>query len=237
MAPIDVGVGLWCMRATARAPVALPALYAQLVEDARLAEAAGLHSLWLSEHHFWYDGWCPAPLVAGALALGATARLHVGTGVFLLPLHDPARVAAAGLALEQFAPGRFELGVGLGYRDSEYDGLGVSRRTRGRRADAALDALASAFAAGGPRLWVGGIAEAALRRGTSRGMSLLLPSSMHLGQVRDVIAAAHDRAADAGAPLGRIGVQKYAWLTDGSSKERLAAVRRITASIREYAGA
>lgn len=224
------------MRSTALAPASIPRLYAELQRDAVLAEAAGFHSLWLSEHHFWYDGWCPAALVAGASALGATTHLHIGTGVFLLPLHDPARVAAAGATLEQVAPGRFELAIGLGYRDPEYDGLGISRRRRGRRADAALDLLATAFADGGPALWVGGIAAPALRRGASRGLSLLLPSSMRLAQVRDVIDAAREVAAAAGTELGRVGIQKYAWLTDGSARERQAIERQITTSVREYAG-
>lgn len=224
------------MRSTAWAPASLPTLYRELREDAVLAEEAGLHSLWLSEHHFWYDGWCPSLLVASALALGATKRLEVGTGVFLLPLHDPERVAAAGLALEQLAPSRSQLAVGLGYREPEYDGLGVSRRRRGRRADAGLDTLAAAFAVGGPRLWVGGIAGASLDRGASRSLSLFLPSSMRVDQLRDVVAAAHESAAKAGTSLGRIGVLKYAWVTDGTARQRRAMQDRIASNIREYAG-
>jgi alkanesulfonate monooxygenase SsuD/methylene tetrahydromethanopterin reductase-like flavin-dependent oxidoreductase (luciferase family) len=236
MAAMDVGVGLWSMRTTASEPASLPLLYAELQEDARLAEQLGLHSLWLSEHHFWYDGWCPSLLVAGASVLGATSTLHVGTGIFLLPLQDSARLTAAGLALERIAPGRFELGVGIGYRDAEVDGLGISRRTRGRRTEVALDAIAHAWADGGPGVWIGGIAERSLRRAADRGLSLFLPSSMRLGQLRDVIARAREAAALAGVPLGRIGVLKNAWVTDGSVSERQRAEQAIDASIREYAG-
>ena len=48
---MDVGVELWCLRSTAAAPASHPMLYRELVEDARLAEELGLHSLWLAEHH------------------------------------------------------------------------------------------------------------------------------------------------------------------------------------------
>ena len=234
VASIDVGVGLWCLRSTATAPASLPLLYRELHEDARLAEELGLHSLWLSEHHFWYDGWCPALLVAGASVLAATSRLHVGTGVFLLPLHDAGRVVAAGQALEQIAPGRTELAVGLGYREPELDALGISRRRRGRRADHALDVLTAEAA--GPSVWIGGIAERSLQRGIERGLSFFLPSSMRLDQIEDVVSRARGRAGESGRELGRVGVLKSAWVTDGSAAERARVERLIGAGTREYAG-
>jgi alkanesulfonate monooxygenase SsuD/methylene tetrahydromethanopterin reductase-like flavin-dependent oxidoreductase (luciferase family) len=236
MSSIDVGVGLWTMRTTAAAPASLPVLYRELQDDARLAEELGFHSLWLSEHHFWYDGWCPSLLVAGASALGATSTLHVGTGVFLLPLHDADRLAAAGLALERLAPGRFELGVGIGYREPEVDGLGISRRERGKRTDRALDTVGAAWDGGGPGVWIGGIAERSLRRAADRGLSLFLPSSMRLAQLEEVIARAREAAAEAGVPLGRIGVLKNAWVTDGSTAEQRRMGELIASSTREYAG-
>jgi alkanesulfonate monooxygenase SsuD/methylene tetrahydromethanopterin reductase-like flavin-dependent oxidoreductase (luciferase family) len=236
MLPLDVGVGLWSMRATAAAPASLPVLYRELQEDARLAEELGLHSLWLSEHHFWYDGWCPSLLVAGASALGATSTLHVGTGVFLLPLHEPDRLVATGLALEQLAPGRFELGVGIGYREPEIDGLGISRRDRGRRVDHALESFGTSWADGGPRVWIGGIAERSLARAATRGLSLFLPSSMRLSQLSEVIERAREGAAAAGIPLGRIGVLKNAWVTDGSPAAARQMNDAITTNTREYAG-
>jgi alkanesulfonate monooxygenase SsuD/methylene tetrahydromethanopterin reductase-like flavin-dependent oxidoreductase (luciferase family) len=235
MAAMDVGVGLWSMRSTAGAPASLPVLYRELRDDARLAEQLGLHSLWLSEHHFWYDGWCPALLVAGASALAATSTLHVGTGVFLLPLHQTERLVAAGLTLERLAPGRFELGVGIGYREPEIDGLGISRRARGARVEESLDAFAGAFSAGGPSIWIGGIAERSLRRAADRGLSLFLPSSMRLGQLREVIERARVAAAEAGRPLGRIGVLKNAWVTELEPEARRMQ-DAIASNIREYAG-
>ena len=231
---IDVGVGLWAMRSTASTPAGFPTLYRDLQDDARLVEELGFHSLWLSEHHFWYDGWCPALFVAAGSALGATSSLHVGTGVFLLPLHEPARIAAAVRTLEVLAPRRFELGIGLGYRDAELDGLGISRKGRGRRVEEALDASADAWD-GPPRVWVGGIAERSLRRAGERGLGLFLPSSMRPAQLQEVIERARETAAAAGMPLGRIGVLKDAWLT-APGEDAVRARGRLTEQTREYAG-
>jgi alkanesulfonate monooxygenase SsuD/methylene tetrahydromethanopterin reductase-like flavin-dependent oxidoreductase (luciferase family) len=224
------------MRSTAAAPASIPVLHRELQDDARLAEELGFHSLWLSEHHGWYDGWCPSLLVAGAAALAVTERLHVGTGVLLLPLHDPARLAAGGRAIERLAPGRFELGMGLGYREPELDAVGVSRTQRGRRADAALDTLAEAWGDGGPRIWLGGIGERSLRRAAERGLALFLPSSMRNDQLLSVLARAREAAAAAGVELGRVGVLKNVWLTDGSAPAEQAARAAIAESGREYGG-
>jgi alkanesulfonate monooxygenase SsuD/methylene tetrahydromethanopterin reductase-like flavin-dependent oxidoreductase (luciferase family) len=233
---LDVGLGLWSMRSTAAAPAPLPALYRELQDDARLAESLGFHSLWLSEHHFWYDGWCPSLLVAGASALAATTRLHVGTGVFLAPLHDPGHVAAVGLALERLAPGRFELGMGTGYRPDELAAFGVARSERGKRLDALLDRLADAWADGGPSIWLGGLSERALRRAGRRGLSLFLPSTMRLPQLREAIDVARAAADEAGTHLARVGMLKNAWIVDDADDE--AAVRRaIGEASREYGGA
>jgi alkanesulfonate monooxygenase SsuD/methylene tetrahydromethanopterin reductase-like flavin-dependent oxidoreductase (luciferase family) len=234
---LDVGVGLWCMRSTAAAPASTPALYRELVADARLAEELGLHSLWLSEHHFWYDGWCPALLVAAAAAAGATRRLHIGTGVFLLPLHDPHRVADAGLELERLAAGRIELGIGLGYRDAEYDALGRSRRTRGRTVDESLGVLGAAWAGGGPRVWIGGIAERPLRRAAEHGLSIFLPSSMSESQLARAIDRVRATAAEHGTPAPRIGMLKNAWVTDGGRDEERRMRDLVADAQREYAGA
>jgi alkanesulfonate monooxygenase SsuD/methylene tetrahydromethanopterin reductase-like flavin-dependent oxidoreductase (luciferase family) len=233
---MDVGVGLWAMRSTSGHPAGFPALYSELGEDAVLAERLGFHSLWLSEHHFWYDGWCASPLVAGAAVLAATTRLRLGTGVMLLPLHDPNRLARTGRTLGELAGDRIELGVGLGYRDVEFDGLGVSRRRRGRLADAALDILLPAWSDGGPRVWVGGLAGPALRRGAGRGLGLFLPSSMRAEQLRRVIEEAREVAAAAGARPGRIGMLKLAAVTDGSRAAAKRARDRLAGQAREYGG-
>ena len=110
---MDIGIGLWCLQSTATNPRSFGRAYQELTEDARLAEQHGIHSLWLSEHHGYYDGYCPALMPAASAALAATENLQVGTGVLLLPLHEPQRVANAANHLNQKFPERFHLGLGL----------------------------------------------------------------------------------------------------------------------------
>jgi alkanesulfonate monooxygenase SsuD/methylene tetrahydromethanopterin reductase-like flavin-dependent oxidoreductase (luciferase family) len=60
--------------------------------------------------------------------------------------------------LQRLSAGRLELGLGLGYRDIEFDGLGLRRDRRGALMEAALDALEAV----GARIWLGGMASRAL---------------------------------------------------------------------------
>jgi alkanesulfonate monooxygenase SsuD/methylene tetrahydromethanopterin reductase-like flavin-dependent oxidoreductase (luciferase family) len=231
---MDIGLGLWTMRSTAAFPAAWPTLYEQLRADARLTESLGFHSLWIAEHHFWYDGWTPAPLVAAASALAVTSTLHVGTGIHLLPLQDPERVAAQLAFLDQLSGGRFEHGVGIGYRAAEYDGYGISRRLRGRRMDAALAHL-EMLGDAAPPIWVGGFAAPAVERAGRFGLGLMLPSTLKPDQMREAIRDARAAAARSGRSV-RIGVMKYAWATDGSESERAWAVETLGSFTREYSG-
>ncbi|TDV56217.1 LLM class flavin-dependent oxidoreductase [Actinophytocola oryzae] len=238
MSPVQVGLGLWAMRSTARRPRPWPALYEELREDAVLAESLGFDSVWLAEHHFWYDGWCPQPLLAAASCLGATSRLRVGTAMHLLPQHDIGVVSRdVGQLLDHFGD-RLDLGVSIGYRDEEYDAVGVERARRGRRMDGHLDRLLGDHAgrlASPARVFVGGIAPAVIERAGSRGMSLLLPNTLTAVELAKRRTAAQASAVAAGRAAGRVGVMVDTWLTSGADE---AEVReRIVAHYREYTGA
>jgi len=236
---MDIGVGLWTMRSTAARPTTFPVAYRRLIEDARAAERLGFHSLWVAEHHFWYDGWCPAPVAACAAVLGATTTLRAGTGIHLLSLWEPESAASAAETVMRLSGGRLELGVGLGYRDEEFDGFAIDRRIRGPRTDATLDSLRARWQdlGGGPPLMVAGFSEAAFRRAATRGLGIFLPFSLDGERLGRVIERYRELAAASGQQPGRIGMLKYAWATDGTAAAAEAARSAIAASMREYSGA
>lgn len=236
---VDVGLALWSMQRTQAVPrPGWPQLYADLQADARLAEKLGFDSLWVAEHRFWYDGWCPQPLIAASTALSATHHLTVGTAMHLLPQHDATRSAVTFYGLRALFGDRFELGVGLGYRDEEYDGVGLARNKRGRLMDAALDELASHRPAGSsaPKVWVGGMAPPAIRRAAGRGLSLLLPPTLSPAEIVTVAKNAAEVAEQAGHAPGRVGMVKDIWITDGSAESYDQQVALLDTHYREYAG-
>jgi probable F420-dependent oxidoreductase len=81
------------------------------------------------------------PLIALALVAGVTRRVRLGTGVLILPQHNPVRLAKEVASLDVLSEGRVLLGVGVGYLEPEMVAMGVSPRGRGARADEFLDAL------------------------------------------------------------------------------------------------
>lgn len=60
-----------------------------------------------------------------------TRRIRLGTGVVVLPFHNPIRVAEEYALLDLMSDGRLEFGVGRGYQPTEMRGYGVDQtRTR-----------------------------------------------------------------------------------------------------------
>ena len=96
----------------------------ELVEQARLAEQAGFHGLWISDHyHPWIDEQGESPFVwstIGAIAR-ATERIPVTTGVTCPTLRiHPAVIAQAAATSAVLLEGRFALGVGSGEALNEH---------------------------------------------------------------------------------------------------------------------
>jgi alkanesulfonate monooxygenase SsuD/methylene tetrahydromethanopterin reductase-like flavin-dependent oxidoreductase (luciferase family) len=207
-----------------------------MIDDAMLAEQLGFDSFWLAEHHFWYDGWCPQPLIAASSILSATSTLRVSTAMHLLPMHNSGDVGRELAALRRMHGQRLDFGAGLGYRDEEYDGLGIARRERGRRMAAHLDYLLAEGSLQVHSTYVGGFVEAAARRAGSRGLALLLPNTLGPLEIRDRIEAAAEEADSHGLRRGRTGMLIDTWITDSSeSSDRVAD--RLVRHYREYAGA
>ena len=107
--------------------------YAETPELARLCEEAGFSSFFLTEHHFWYDGYIPSLFPALAGIARNTKNMRIGTGVVLLPMHDPLRVAEDIAIVDNLANGRLDVGIGVGYRPEEFLGFSSPKKTRGVR--------------------------------------------------------------------------------------------------------
>lgn len=221
-----IGIGLWCLQSTTTQPRSFVDLYGELTTDAQLAERVGLDSIWLSEHHGFYDGYCPALLTAAGAALAATTELHVGTSVLLLPLQDPRRVAAGAADLQQISGGRLELGLGMGYREVEFAAKDRDLSDRVKLMNAGLDYLcsdASPTHPAGLPLWVGVTSPVAARRAGRRGLGLFISGAFSKAVVDELIDH-HRRAwSEAGCPGGErppVALLRNLWLADTAAERR-----------------
>jgi natural product biosynthesis luciferase-like monooxygenase protein len=109
------------------------------------AEDHGFDSIWPAEHHFSEYGVCASPAVTLAVLARTTRRIRLGTGVVVLPLHHPVRVAEEFALLDILSNGRVELGVGRGYQPSEFRGYAVDQTRSRELFDESLEVILRAW--------------------------------------------------------------------------------------------
>jgi len=100
-------------------------LYGFTLEMCEYAESLGCHSVWLSEHHMFDDGYLPQPLTMAAAIAARTKRMRIGTAIVIAPLHHPAELAEQAAIVDLISDGRLDLGIGAGYRVPEYELFGA----------------------------------------------------------------------------------------------------------------
>jgi probable F420-dependent oxidoreductase len=125
-----------------------------MIAVARHAEDCGFESFYMPEHIALYPGasfggvaFPPGipiadPLECLSFVAAVTNRILLGTGVLLLPYHQPVVLAKRLATIDLLSKGRLRLlTIGVGSLPGEAAAVGVDYRTRGRRADEAIDAL------------------------------------------------------------------------------------------------
>jgi alkanesulfonate monooxygenase SsuD/methylene tetrahydromethanopterin reductase-like flavin-dependent oxidoreductase (luciferase family) len=210
----SVNFGLWYDFRNPGHAVPFETLYRQNLEQIVWAESLGFNSIWLTEHHFCEDGYTPSPLVLAAAIGERTQRMRIGTNLLLLPLADPVRLAEDAAALAILTDGRFDLGVGLGYREVEFDYFGRKLVNRPSLMEEGVQILRQAWSGAPvsisgrrfaidnlpvtpvpgkpPRIFMGGMAEPAIARAARLGDGFL--STGGIGH--DVYVAALDNPSE-----------------------------------------
>jgi alkanesulfonate monooxygenase SsuD/methylene tetrahydromethanopterin reductase-like flavin-dependent oxidoreductase (luciferase family) len=161
---------------------------ATLEQIAWVDRELGFDGIYVSEHHFFADGYMPSPRVICAAIAMKTERVTVGTDLIQLPLHHPIAVAEDMLVPDILTGGRMCLGIGQGFYAQEFEALGVSLNHRPSRVEESIEILRAAFAGalfsydgkrfqipeievaplpirpGGPPIWIGALSSAAVER-------------------------------------------------------------------------
>ena len=225
-------------------------LYRETLELAVAAERLGFDTVWTSEHHFVDDGYMPSQLPVLAAIAARTERIGLGTGVLLAPMFDPLHLAEDAATVDLLSDGRLLFGLGLGWRDEEFAGLGGADGHKGDRLEATIEVLRQAWSeelvtgdslgvftypapgfnvtpkparAGGPPIWIGGGAPAALRR-AGRIADGYLSSGSGASTFAERVAYVREGEAAAGRQPGSVVVAvhrpTFVW-RDGDAWERV----------------
>ncbi len=102
------------------------AAFAQGLQQVVDAESWGLDAVWLAEiHQQSARSVLTAPLTVLSALASRTTRLKLGTGVQVLPLAHPLRLAEETATVDQISQGRLLLGIGRSGNPRAYAAYGV----------------------------------------------------------------------------------------------------------------
>lgn len=142
---MEFWMGLHGMQSPRTCPRSFTWMYNEVLRHAVEAECMGFDGFALTEHHFWYDGYCPSlmPVLAGIAR--RTKRITILPLALLLPLRNPLRVAEEIAVIDHLSHGRLALGFGYGYRAEEFEGFELDKKGRGTRFSEQIEVLRAAF--------------------------------------------------------------------------------------------
>jgi probable F420-dependent oxidoreductase len=113
---------------------------ADLLAQARAADAAGWHGIWLADHYMpdtgdatpargdVYECWSLLPALAAV-----TERVRIGTLVSPTSVHHPALLAKRAATIDRLSAGRMVLGLGAGWQVNEHHAYGIDLEPPGKR--------------------------------------------------------------------------------------------------------
>jgi probable F420-dependent oxidoreductase len=110
---------------------------AERMDKARKVEDLGYAALTVPDHL----ATMLAPIPAVVSAAEATKRLRVGTNVLNNDLRHPVLVAREAATVDLLTDGRFDLGLGAGHMESEYDQAGLRFDPGGTRVERLAEAV------------------------------------------------------------------------------------------------
>jgi alkanesulfonate monooxygenase SsuD/methylene tetrahydromethanopterin reductase-like flavin-dependent oxidoreductase (luciferase family) len=156
--------------------------YQRTLERVEQIEARGAGSVWLTEHHFFPDGYLPQPLVFAAAIAARTTRIRIGTAVVVAALRHPTHLAEEAAVVDILSGGRLELGLGAGWSGPEYSAFGADIDRKFSLTDGALSEVQRLLATGGVTpgpvqrpvpFWLGYQGPQGARRAGRLGVGLL----------------------------------------------------------------
>lgn len=197
--PLKFGL-MYSLRSPGGDPWRLADQYQEAIDQVTLADKLGFNTVLFSEHHFTEDGFFPSPLIAAAGVSTRTKSIRVGSGVTLLPLHDPLRVVEDASVLSIVSNGRAILGLGFGWRMVEFDRFNVESRLRFSKMKDGVLLIRRAWGEGTgqghirsetqvsprpaqrphPPIWIGADGDEAVRFAARYGDAWLPPPNMSL---------------------------------------------------------
>jgi alkanesulfonate monooxygenase SsuD/methylene tetrahydromethanopterin reductase-like flavin-dependent oxidoreductase (luciferase family) len=228
--------------------------YSAYMDTVVEAEALGYYSSFIVEHHFSGLGQVSASMSVLSFLAARTSTIRLGTAVVVIPWHNPVLVAEQAATLDLLSNGRFDFGVGRGYRHMEFAGFCIPIEEANERFEEAMTIIRKAWSTQGqfshrgkrwqyqdiivepaptqqppPPLWLAAGRPESLRYTALNGYDLLLDQFQTFDVVIERLNIFKQAMVDAGRtydPL-RVGVARALMITDNAEQREQAIAQRI----------
>ncbi len=179
--------------------------------------------------HYLSEGVRQLQLIPFLARLAAEAGEMTGiAGVLLAGLHNPVEIAECIASLDAIWRGNFVFGVGLGYRETEFDAFGVPKGQRVRRFEQCLEVVRRLWTEDGvsfenqickltnvtatcrpvqkpgPPIWIAANSDAAVRRAARLGDSLFINPHATMSVITSQMALYREELARHKKPFPRV---------------------------------
>src|SRR5437899_746423 len=213
-------------------------LYGFTLEQCEEAERLGCHSIWVTEHHQFDDGYLPQPLTFLSAVAARTSTVRLGTSIVIAPLHHPAELAEQVAVVDVISGGRVELGLGAGYRVPEFELYGADLANRYATTDERARQMRRLWGEGGitPRpvqervpIWMGYQGPKGARRAGLLGEGLLSVDPTLWEPSRDALAEAGH------GPTGaRMGGNFQGWVSEDPERDWPVVSKHLAHPVDSY---
>jgi alkanesulfonate monooxygenase SsuD/methylene tetrahydromethanopterin reductase-like flavin-dependent oxidoreductase (luciferase family) len=176
----------------------------EMVEQVRLARKNGFASLWVPHHYLTQPMQMLAPIPVMAYLAREAEGMLMGPNILVMPLLNPAHVAEDAVTLDLLTGGNYVLGIGVGYREAEFNTFNVPLSERVQRLTESVEIMRRLWTEdrvtyhgkifkidnlgiglrpvrpGGPPIWIAGVVDAAVKRAARIGDAWLITNFAHL---------------------------------------------------------
>jgi alkanesulfonate monooxygenase SsuD/methylene tetrahydromethanopterin reductase-like flavin-dependent oxidoreductase (luciferase family) len=227
---------------------------AEIADQALHAEALGMHSAWIGEHHFNSLGVLSCPDLVLAYIAARTKRIRLAPAVTVLPLHHPIRVAEQWATLDLLSGGRVDFAAGRGYDRREYEPFGVSFDDNQAIFEEGLEVVRQLWAAEDrishhgehyrfddvritPKpvqqpipTYVASFSKLSIELAARLGCNLIVApfaAAMSFGGLRQVVDLYNETCAKHGRKPGRVMCSYFTHFADNAAEEQAARARQV----------
>jgi len=230
-----------------------PEVYSSIVDYVCEAEELGLKSFFIAEHHFSGISQVSAALNVLSFLAARTTTIRLGTAVSVLPWHNPALLVEQAATVDVLSGGRLDLGLGRGYRRSEFEGFCIPFEEAEERYTECIEFMRKAWTSEGrfshngkywnfeyvliepapvqaphPPLWVGAGSPQSLRAAAAEDFNILLDQIAAPALIGERLQIYRDAVIEAGGAYhaSRVGVTRAFHLVTNHAERELAHQRR-----------